>query len=333
MDPVQFHQQILVWDAHRDVAYEAPLSERFLQGWLVGFDMHLPLVRAGGLDSQTYAICVAPEPGLPPTAQAFKELESIWETQASHSNELVFALQTDDVLKAKAAGKLAAWVALEGAEPILDQIELLRSFYRMGVRSIGLTWNWRNAVADGVAEGREQGGGLTRFGEQVVREMNKLGMVVDVAHMTLQGVRDVLRVSEQPVIVSHGGSQSLCFSHRRTSPDDILEAIAAQGGVFCATTIPETLAQDPAQATLDTFLDLIDHCVRVIGAEHVGLGADFDVFQSHLGLPPEHWVKGLEEVDRWPRVTAGLIARGYAEAAIRKIMGENLLRVYGQVVG
>lgn len=333
MDPEQFHQDILVWDAHRDVAYEAPLQERFLQGWMVGFDMHLPLVRAGGLDCQTYAICVAPELDLPPTAQAFKELESIWETKENHPAELRLATRADDVLKAKAEGQLAGWIALEGAEPILNQLGLLRSFYRMGVRSIGLTWNWRNAVADGVAEGREQGGGLTRFGEAVVREMNKLGMVVDVAHMTLQGVRDVIRISEQPVIVSHGGSQRLCASHRRTSPDEILEAIAAKGGVFCATTIPETLSEDPARATLDTFLDLIDHCVHVIGAEHVGLGADFDVFQSHLGLPPEHWVKGLEEVDRWPRVTAGLMKRGYAEADIRKIMGENLLRVYRQVVG
>lgn len=333
MDPAQLHQEMLVWDAHRDVAYEAPLSERFLQGWMTGFDMHLPLVRAGGLDCQTYAICVAPELDLPPTAQAFKELELIWETQSSHSNTVTLALKSDDVLQAKAQGTLAAWVALEGAEPILNQIGLLRGFYRMGVRSIGLTWNWRNAIADGVAEGREQGGGLTRFGEQVVREMNQLGMVVDVAHMTLQGVRDVLRVSEQPIIVSHGGSQRLCATHRRTSPDEILEAIAEKDGVFCATTIPETLAQDPAQATLETFLDLIDHCVRVIGAAHVGLGADFDVFQSHLGLPPEHWVKGLEEVDRWPRVTAGLVQRGYTESDIRKIMGENLLRVYRQVVG
>src|SRR5581483_8292115 len=168
----------------------------------------------------------------------------------------------DDVLKAKAEGKLAAWVALEGAEPILNQLELLRAFYRLGVRSIGLTWNWRNAVADGVAEGRERGGGLTEFGRKVVREMNRLGMVIDAAHMTLQGVREVVQLSEQPVIISHGGSQQLCASHRRTSPDDILESIAATGGVFCAPTIPETLSEDRATATLDTFLDLIDHCVR-----------------------------------------------------------------------
>lgn len=332
MNADQLHKESLIWDAHRDVAYEALLQERFLQGWITGFDMHLPLLRAGGISCQTYAICVAPELDLPPTAQALKELECIRETVERHPDELVLATKADDVLKAKADDKLAAWIALEGAEPILNQLELLRSFYRLGVRSIGLTWNWRNAVADGVAEGRERGGGLTKFGETVVREMNRLGMVVDAAHMTLQGVRDVLRLCESPVIISHGGS-TLFSSHRRTSPDDILEGIAAKGGVFCATTIPETLAQDPTQATLVTLLDLIDHCVHVIGAEHVGLGADFDVFQSHLGLPPERWLKGLEEVDKWPRITAGLVERGYAEADIRRIMGENLLRVYRQVVG
>lgn len=329
----QFHEGILVWDAHRDVAYEAPIRDRFLQGWITGFDMHLPLLRAGGMSCQTYAICVAPELDLPPTAQALKELECILETIETHPDELLHATKADDVLRAKVERKLAAWIALEGAEPILNQLGLLRSFYRLGVRSIGLTWNTRNAVADGVAEGREHGGGLSQFGESVVREMNKLGMVIDVAHMTLQGVRDVVRLSEQPVIVSHGGAQALCFTHRRTSPDDILEAIAEKGGVFCATTIPETLAEDPSQATIDTFLNLVDYCVHVIGADHVGLGADFDVFQSHLGLPPEHWLKGLEEVDRWPRVTAGLLERGYAEADIQKIMGENLLRVYRQIVG
>jgi membrane dipeptidase len=332
MDSNQFHQDVLVWDAHRDVAYEAPMQDRFLQGWITGFDMHLPLLRAGGMSCQTYAICVAPELDLPPTAQAFKELELILDAVETHPEELVFATHADDVLKAKSEHKLAAWVALEGAEPILNQLDLLRAFYRMGVRSIGLTWNVRNAVADGVAEGRERGGGLTQFGETVVREMNKLGMVIDVAHMTLQGVQDVLKLSEQPIIVSHGGSLTLS-NHRRTSPDYILEAIAKNGGVFCGTTIPETLADDPAQASINTYIDLIDHCVHVIGADHVGLGADFDVFQSHLGLPPEHWLSGLEEVDRWPAVTAGLMERGYSEADIRKIMGENLLRVYRQVVG
>jgi membrane dipeptidase len=236
------------------------------------------------------------------------------------------------VHQARAEGKIAAILGMEGAEPILTELDLLRLFYRLGLRHMGLTWNYRNALADGGYEGRE-GGGVSNFGRAVVQEMNRLGMVVDVAHMTPAGMRDVLRISEQPVIHSHGGTRGVNPSHPRTVDDDVLEGIAAIGGVFCVTTVPGAMTPDPASATLEDCLDHVDHAVSVMGADHVGLGADFDVYQSHLGLPAERWLRDLEEVDKWPNVTAGLLARGYGEADVRKIMGENLARVFGQVMG
>lgn len=331
MDAQKLHDEMLVWDAHRDVAYEAPLQERFLQGWLVDVDLHLPRLQKGGVDVQIYAICVAPETGLPPTAQALKELDAVMAFIESHGDEVVLATDTSAVFAAKQAGKIAIMLGLEGAEPIETELGLLRMFYRLGFRNIGLTWNFRNAVADGTREG-DEGGGLSRFGVAVVVEMNRLGMVIDTAHMTPAGIRDVLRVSQQPVIYSHGAARTLC-SHPRTLHDHLLVEIAAGGGVFCVTTIPALLSAKRDEASLAQFLDHVDHIVGIMGINHVGIGGDFDVYQSHLGLPAERWLTGLEEADKWPQVTAGLLQRGYTRPDVRKIMGENLLRVFREVVG
>lgn len=332
MNIQQLHHQMLVWDAHRDVAYEAPLEERFLQHWMIGVDLHLPRLLQGGIDVQTFALCVGPEIGLHPAAQALKELDAVFAILEANADQAVLVTKTDQALEAKRQGKIAVFLNFEGAEPILTELGLLRTFYRLGLRAMGLTWNFRNDLADGGYEGRE-GGGLSMFGRSVVKEMNRLGMVIDLAHLTPKAMSDILEASEQPVIHSHGGVRAIHPTHPRTLDDAMLENIAANGGLFCATTVPQALAADPEQATLETFLDAIEHAVKVMGIDHVGLGADFDVYQSHLPYAIGGWTKGLEEADRWQEVTAGLIRRGYPENAVRKIMGENLLRVYRQVIG
>ena len=144
---------------------------------------------------------------------------------------------------------------------------------------------------------------------------------------------DVLKVSEQPVIHSHGSVHGVNLDHPRALEDFMLEGIARNGGVFCATTVPQALSLEPGTATLEKFLDVIDYAVKVMGVDHVGLGADFDAYQSHLPYAIGSWTKDIEEADRWPRVTEGLVRRGYSEPDVRKILGENLLRVYQQVVG
>ncbi len=332
MDIAQFHRDILVWDAHRDVAYEAPLEERFLQQWMIGVDLHLPRLKQGGIDVQTFALCVGPELGLHPTAQALKELDAVFAILEANAAAVALVTKTSQALEAKAQGKIAVFLNFEGGEPVLTELGLLRTFYRLGLRAMGLAWNLRNDLADGGYEGRE-GGGLSQFGKTVVKEMNRLGMVVDLAHLTPRAMLDVLQVSEQPVIHSHGGVKAVNPTHPRTLDDAMLEKIAANGGLFCATTVPQSLAADPQDATLETFLDAIQHAARVMGADHVGLGADFDVYQSHLPYAIGSWTRGLEEADRWQEVTAGLLRRGFSEQDVRKIMGENLLRVYQQVVG
>ncbi len=332
MEAEQVHQNALVWDAHRDVAYEAPLEERFLQHWMIGVDLHLPRLKAGGIDVQTYALCIGPEIGMEPTAQALKELDAVFAILEAHPDQAALVTTTAQALAARQQGKLAVFLNFEGAEPIRTELSLLRMFYRLGLRAMGFTWNYRNDLADGGYEGRE-GGGLSLFGEAVVKEMNRLGMVIDLAHATPRAMADILRLSEQPVLHSHGGVRAVNPNHPRTLDDFMLEAIAAQGGLFCVTTVPQALAEDPEKASLETFLDAIEHAVKIMGPDHVGLGADFDVYQSHLPYAIGGWTKDLEEADRWPRITQGLLDRGHPVETVQKILGANLLRVYGQVVG
>ena len=149
---------------------------------------------APGIDAQVYAICVAGHRDLSPTAQAIKELDGVMNTLETHADEVALCTTTSDVLAAKREGKLAVILGMEGAEPIITELGLLRMFYRMGLRLMGLTWSYRNALGDGRREGREAGG-LSKFGVTVVEEMNRLGMVVDVAHLALKGIEDVIRVS------------------------------------------------------------------------------------------------------------------------------------------
>lgn len=326
-------RDMLVWDAHRDVAYELPIEERFLTRNFIGVDLHLDRLRAGGIDVQTFAVCVAASLGLPPTAQAIKELEGTFAQIDANADKVALVTTTGEALKAREQEKLAVFLNFEGAEPILDQIELLRFFYRMGIRAMGLTWNYRNDVADGGYEDHAAGR-LSNFGVQVVKEMNHLGMVIDLAHLTTSAMRQTIALSEHPVIHSHGGVKAINPTHPRAVPDDVLEAIAARGGLFCVTSVPQAIDNTGANATLDRMIDAVEHCISVIGDEHVGLGADFDVYQSHI---PQYalgsWTEGIEEADKWQRIPELLAARGHSQERIARIMGKNLLRVYKQVVG
>lgn len=326
-------KEIFTWDAHRDVAYELPIEERFLTRNFIGVDLHLDRLKAGGIDVQTFAFCIAASLGLPATAQVCKEMEAALAQLDAHSDEVTLVTKTADALRAREEGKLAVFLNFEGAEPILDQIELLRFFYRMGIRAMGLTWNYRNDVADGGYEDHATGR-LSNFGVQVVKEMNRLGMVVDLAHLTTSAMRQTIALSEQPVIHSHGGVKAINPGHPRAVPDDVLEAIAAKGGIFCVTSVPQAIDMRGERSTLERMIDAVEHCVSVIGDEHVGLGADFDVYQSHIpAYALGKWTEGIEEADKWQRIPEVLRARGHSEERIARIMGTNLLRVYQQVVG
>ena len=192
------------------------------------------------------------------------------------------------------------------------------------MRNVGLSAHVYEA-ADGVGEERT-GGGLTTFGVSLVEEMNRLGIIIDIAHLAPAGVEDVLKISQSPIIASHANARAVC-DHRRNLTDAQLEKIAKNGGVVGVTFVPAFVDGNEDKTTLPHILDHVDHLVKVMGDDHVGLGSDFDGFFGDERTP------GLEDVSKMPAITAGLVERGYSDAAIQKILGGNLLRVFRQVAG
>lgn len=230
------------------------------------------------------------------------------------------ALRAQDIREAHTKGELAVLINMEGAEAIQGSLGLLRNYYRLGVRMMGLVWNHRNEVADGAGE-EGSGGGLTKFGREVVREMNRLGMLIDLSHITAPGFFEVLELSEQPVLFTHGNCRAL-HDHARNLTDEQIKALAARGGVFGISFVNTFMNRETA--TLTTVADHIDHVVQLLGnCDHVAYGSDFDGCQP----PP-----GLEDVTRLPHLTAELLGRGYKESDLAKILGGNYLRVFEQVL-
>ncbi len=325
MPSESLHRSSVVIDFHCDSLLDArdgrrTLTERSNEG-----QIDVPRLSEGGVTAQVFALWAEPDQPARATLQAMRSLDAFYTTVDESAGALRLAVTAADVERAKADGVVAGLLSIEGADALNGELAMLRVFYRLGVRAVGLTWNHRNQAADGVAESRT-GGGLTEFGVAPVREMNRLGMLVDIAHLAPRGVEDVLAISAAPIIDSHANAQSLC-SHRRNLTDAQLEAVARSGGVVGVVYYPGFVHDDPQKADLDRLVDHIDHMVSVIGPNHVGLGSDFDGF---MGEPPP---TGLEDVSRLPALTQKLLDRGHAPDDVRRILGGNWLRVLRQVVG
>ena len=325
MDINELHEASVIFDGHCDtllavVDGKRKLGERSSKGHI-----DLPRLLEGGVTAQVFALFIE-DRYLPAGAarQTLRLFDALYAALDGNSDSLLLATRAADIKAAKREGKVAAVVGIEGAESLEGDLGLLRVYHRLGLRLLTVAWSRRNQAADGVAEART-GGGLTTFGHQLVEECNRLGIVVDISHLAPAGVRDVLDLSRQPVIASHSNARALC-DHARNLTDDQLVALAKKGGVVGVTFVPQFITAHRGTASLEKLLDHVDHIVRVAGVDHVGLGSDFDGFDS----PPP---KGLEDVSRLPGITKGLVQRGYSEGDVRKILGGNFMRVFGQVVG
>ncbi len=238
---------------------------------------------------------------------------------AMHPSHFQLALTSRDVRDAFKRKRIGSLIGMEGGHVIENSLGALRAYYALGARYMTLTHNvtldWIDAASDSATHG-----GLTEFGKEVVREMNRLGMMVDLSHVSPGSMSDALDVAEAPVIFSHSNARALADVPRNV-PDSILRRLPANGGVVMITFVPGFLMAGGARegATISDVADHIEHVKRVAGADHVGIGGDFD------GI--EIVVKGLEDVSTYPALFAELVRRGWSDADLKKLAGENILRV------
>lgn len=276
-----------------------------------------PKMREGGLDAAFFAVDVtlAVKNHLTYALDAMGFFDS---ELAAHEDDVVLAKTAGDIVRAKQDGKLTVILAIENSDGVEGSINVLRMLHRVGVRSIGLTHDVSSLAADGNAEARSRGG-LTRFGVRLVEEMNNLGMLVDVSHISETGFWDVMEVSQKPVIASHSNCKALC-DHPRNLSNEQIRAVAKIGGSMGVTFVPRFV--DKSRPTFARLLDHVDHIVQLVGADHAGIGSDFDGGGTLL-----------DDATSFPRITLGLLDRGYSEADARKILGGNHLRVLREAIG
>ncbi len=284
-------------------------------------DTDLPRLRQGMVGAQFWSVHVDVEHPRP-TMQQLEQIDIAHRMIAAYPDELEFAGSASDIERVFGSGKIASLLGIEGGHVIGNSLGALRAFYRAGVRYMGLTHfsntDWADSATDDVVVG-----GLSAFGEEVVREMNRMGMLVDLAHVSPGAMSDALNVAEAPVIFSHAGARGVA-DHPRNVPDSILERLRDNGGVVMQLFYPPYLdVNENPTATISLVADHIEHIRDVAGIEHVGIGSDFD------GIPT--YVSGLEDVSTYPALFIELARRGWSDDDLRGLAGENLLRVMREV--
>ncbi len=286
-------------------------------------------------------------------AQAAADIQDLLDTIQAHADQLLLIRTPKDILQARSQGKIGVIIGLQNAKPVMRDLRYLRLLHTLGVRIIQLTYNQRNLIGDGCIE--RANGGLSRFGRTVVREMNRIGVVVAVAHCGEQTTLDAIEESELPIAISHANAKALCPSPRNKS-DRVLKALAERGGVIGAAFWAPLAYSDPRQRPgTREFFAHVDYLVEHAGIDHVGIGSDIGEGESRAqyeamftrggGTYPEvtavlgDWydfdhrmIEGLESSVVFPQVTEALLARGYKDEDIRKILGGNWLRVYSAVL-
>lgn len=244
---------------------------------------------------------------------------------------------TADMRRAKQEGKTGIILGFQNVGPLEVDLSLLKIYHRLGVRIIQLTYHFRDVCGDGCKEPANSG--LSLFGAELIKRMNDMGMVVDLAHVGERACLDAIEASRHPVIASHSNVHSLVPTYQNKR-DGTIKALAAKGGVIGITGFPRLLDPNP---TLDMLLDHVDYVVQLVGVDHVGIGLDFaegwpdSPFHRKRLLEIDgqiyDWPEGIETITKWPNITRGLVSRGYSDGEIDKIVGGNLKRVFEQIIG
>jgi membrane dipeptidase len=356
------HAAGMLFDGHNDLPWrlrtdgDFRLSKNNLSQRLQSGQTDIPRLREGGLKAQFWSV-YTPSEHPNPARTVTEQIDLVRRMVDHYSGTFEMAYTADDVERITRSGKIASLIGIEGGVAIENSLAQLRAFYQLGARYMTLTHNstldWADAATD-----TPRHDGLTAFGERVVKEMNRLGMLVDISHVSPATMADALRIAQAPIIASHSSAYALCPSPRNV-PDDILKALKSNGGVvmvnfYSGFIVPESgrrmraLLQEMrtkypndraarakameewfnsegaklSRGTYRDVVDHIDHIVKLAGVEHVGIGSDFD----GISMSPV----GLEDVSTYPRLTDELLRRGYSESDVHKILGGNVLRALRQ---
>jgi membrane dipeptidase len=355
------HAAGMLFDGHNDLPWRLRTDGDFslrkfeLSRRLDSGQTDIPRLREGGVKAQFWSVYI-PSEHPNPARTVTEQIDLVRRMVERYPDAFEMAYTADDVERIARSGKIASLVGIEGGVAIENSLAQLRAFYNLGARYMTLTHNttldWADAAID-----TPKHDGLSPFGERVVKEMNRLGMLVDISHVSPATMADALRVSVAPVIASHSSAYALCPSPRNV-PDEILQAVKQNGGVvmvnfYSGFIVPEAgkkmravfqemrakypkpaertkameawMKSDAAKFARGTYRDVvdhIDHIVKVAGIDHVGIGSDFDgISQCPVGL---------DDVSAYPRLTDELLRRGYSESDVHKILGSNVLRAFRQ---
>jgi len=356
-------ESTILVDGHNDLPYAIKQYSK-APGDIVAYDLRQPTegetdierLLKGRLGAQFWSVYIPGEGRGPFARPQLEQIDIARRVIARYPEIFQFATTVDEVRAARRAGKIASMLGMEGGYGIENSLGALRVYYDLGVRYMALTHNAHTDWADAAAQLPPRHNGLTPFGEEVVREMNRLGMLIDLSHASPATMAHTLRISEAPVIFSHSSARGVCDVPRNV-PDDILRKLPSNGGVVMVTFVAGFINCEvgrivqPAMAelalraraagspqeratimregmaaikvpvtTIAMVADHIDHVRRVAGIDHVGIGGDFD------GNP--NWPEGLDDVSTYPRLFAELIRRGWTDDELRKLAGENVLRAW-----
>ncbi|HYT76090.1 MAG TPA: dipeptidase [Vicinamibacterales bacterium] len=357
------HKQAILIDGHNDFPWA--LREHDPARRLETLDIRtaqpsimtdIPRLRAGGVGGQFWSVYVPVElQGQAAVTATMEQIDIVHRMVRKYADTFELALTADDVERIHRAGKIASMIGMEGGHSIDNSLADLRMFYKLGARYMTLTHTSNTPWADSATD-TPKSNGLSPFGEEVVKEMNWLGMLVDLSHVSPATMAAAIRVSQAPVIFSHSDARAL-VDHPRDVPDNVLEMLAKNDGIIMVSFVPGfvspkvhdwneaqtaeqtrlkaahpsdpgavragvdawTAAHPMPQATVSNVADHVDHIRKVAGIDHIGIGSDFD------GITQK--IPALDDVSKYPVLTAELLRRGYTEAELRKILGLNILRV------
>jgi membrane dipeptidase len=340
MDARDLHDDAVVVDTHNDLILLVDHHDKRARRDHFG-EYWLPQLRSGGVDVQVLPICLEEqfqsEGGLRRTLLL---VERMYELAGAYADDVAICLTGAEIDAAVAAGKIALVIALEGAHAIGQDPKLIRTMARVGVRVVSLAHFGRTFLADGSGFDDTSRSRLTPHGIEAFTEMERLGVVFDISHLGLRGVEDVLERATRPFLATHSACLALADVHRNLG-DEQLKRIGELGGVVnVAAAIPMFI--DAKNPSAERVIDHIEHLVATAGVDHVGIGPDFieDYFREAFGgwqpvpgLDSEQVAAEIERPADLPKLTEAMVRRGFVETDIRKIIGENVLRVFREVMG